>query len=302
MPTPLNSDAQTDSFLRFLSDEKQSSERTVTNYSLALRQFREWSTHQPFSWETLEADDFRAYLFHLLKNEISHNTVRLKFAAYRSFYKFLTHRHGLSFNPLLEIQLPKAEKHLPVVVSQKQITSLLEAPFKVKKNRQTPEWVPFRDAAILELFYSTGMRLSELVSVKCEDIDWINSTLRVVGKGNKERLLPIGSYAMKAIQLYRQKLNHHVGALFLSKLKKPITSRAVDQLLKKYVTASEIPFEISPHKLRHSFATHLLDNGADLRSLQTLLGHSSLSTTQIYTHVTKERLKKEYDKAHPRAQ
>ena len=177
----------------------------------------------------------------------------------------------------------------------------MEAPFKIEHPKQAPHWLPFRDAAILELFYSTGLRLAELASLKVEDIDWISETLRVIGKGNKERLLPIGGPAIVALQNYRHKAEVHQGALFLSKLKKQVSTRAINDLLKKYISAAEIPFEITPHKLRHSFATHLLDNGADLRSVQSLLGHASLSTTQIYTHVTKERLKVEYDKAHPRA-
>ena len=158
-----------------------------------------------------------------------------------------------------------------------------------------------RDAAILELFYSTGLRLAELASLDVVDIDSINESVRVIGKGSKERLVPIGSHAMKAMQIYRSVAGIHEGPLFVSKLRKRISTRSVNSVLKKYLAQSSIPFNVTPHKLRHSFATHLLDHGADLRSVQSLLGHASLSTTQIYTHVTKERLREAYNSAHPRA-
>ena len=151
------------------------------------------------------------------------------------------------------------------------------------------------------MFYSCGLRIAELLALDVKDIDFIGETVRVFGKGGKERIVPVGSPAINAIQRYRQAAAVTSGPLFLSKRLSRITQQAVDQLLKKHLKHSSIPFGISPHKLRHSFATHLLDAGADLRSVQSLLGHSSLSTTQIYTHVTKERLKTAYDSAHPRA-
>eukprot|EP00112_Aurelia_sp_Birch-Aquarium-sp1_P003625 Seg14081.2 transcript_id=Seg14081.2/GoldUCD/mRNA.D3Y31 product="Tyrosine recombinase XerC" protein_id=Seg14081.2/GoldUCD/D3Y31 len=252
-------------------------------------------------WRECTADDFRAYLFQCMKDEVSRSTIRLRFSALRSFYKFLVHRQGLAKSPLNDIQLPKAEKKLPVVLNQKQIIELLELPLKLEIDKQAPEWMPLRDAAILELFYSSGMRLSELVALDVKDIDVLSDCVKVLGKGNKERIVPIGSYAMRAIQKYRQVAQQHDGALFISKLRKRLSTRSVGKLLKKYLDASSIAINITPHKLRHSFATHLLDNGADLRSVQALLGHASLSTTQIYTHVTKERLKDAYDEAHPRA-
>lgn len=160
--------------------------------------------------------------------------------------------------------------------------------------------------AILELFYSSGLRVSELVALDVSDADFLSETLRVMGKGNKERLVPIGSHAMKALQKYRQQAAVHDGALFINKNKDPskrrLSARSVQMLLKKYLAATDIGFEVTPHKLRHTFATHMLDHGADLRSVQTLLGHASLSTTQIYTHVTKERMREAYDSAHPRAE
>jgi site-specific recombinase XerD len=171
-------------------------------------------------------------------------------------------------------------------------------PLRVDPDKKSPAWLPLRDASILELFYSCGLRISELLALDVKHLDFIGETVRVVGKGSKERIVPIGGPAINAIQRYRQEAAVTSGPLFLSTR---ITQQAVDQLLKKYLKRSSIPFAISPHKLRHSFATHLLDAGADLRSVQALLGHASLSTTQIYTHVTKERLKQAYDTAHPRA-
>jgi site-specific recombinase XerD len=219
----------------------------------------------------------------------------------RSFYKFLVLRRGLARSPVAEVLLPKPERGLPVVLSIAQIDELLGMPLRLTADKKSPPWLPLRDVAILELFYSCGLRISELLALDVKHVDFIGETLRVVGKGSKERMVPVGGPALSAIQRYRQAAAVTSGPLFLSTRHRRITQQAVDQLLKKYLKHSSIPFAISPHKLRHSFATHLLDAGADLRSVQALLGHASLSTTQIYTHVTKERLKQAYDTAHPRA-
>ena len=290
-----------DAFLEFLSTERNASPHTLTNYERSLRLFRESQGEKFVTWEAQGPDHFRAYLFELMKAETARSTIRLRFAALRSFYKYLTHRQGLPKNPLAEVQLPKAEKKLPVTLSLKQVEHLLALPLQLPLSQQAPEWMPHRDTAILELFYSSGLRLSELTGLDAEQVDLSTTTIRVMGKGSKERLVPIGSYASKAIQKYRHLANVHQGPLFISKLRKRLSPRAVDQLLKKYLKQSEIPFDVTPHKLRHSFATHLLDNGADLRAVQSLLGHASLSTTQIYTAVTKTRLQEAYRNAHPRA-
>jgi integrase/recombinase XerC/integrase/recombinase XerD len=249
------------------------------------------------------ADDFRAWLFILMKRDLGRATIRVQFAALRSFFKFLTRRAGLTANPLLEVQLPKAQRSLPVVLTLGQIDELLTLPLTLKPDgaQRSAVWAPQRDAAILELFYSTGLRLHELVKLDVGDINHLEESLRVTGKGRKDRLCPVGGPALRAIQHYRVAAGVHDGPLFLSKLRRRITMRAVNDLLQKYLRHSTIGFKVSPHKLRHSFATHLLNNGADLRSVQELLGHANLSTTQIYTHVTIERMKKAYDKAHPRA-
>ncbi len=296
-----NDDQLVEAFMQFHRVEKNSSPRTLRNYSQALNAFQEFHDNSFPGWMACEADDFRAYLFQCMKDEVSRATIRLRFSALRSFYKYLVHRQGLAKSPLNDIQLPKVKRQIPIILNQAQITELLEIPLKLKTDKQAPDWMPYRDAAILELFYSTGIRLSELAALNCEDIDPLSDCVKVLGKGGKERIIPVGSYALNALQQYRQRATHHHGALFISKLRKRLSTRSIGKLLKKYLDATDIKFNVTPHKLRHSFATHLLDNGADLRSVQSLLGHASLSTTQIYTHVTKKRLKEAYDQAHPRS-
>jgi len=265
-----------------------------------LRQFRQW--RPPFKgWDRLESDDFRAFLFDLMKQERARSTIRLQFAALRSFYKWLTRRHGWKHNPLLDVQLPKLEKKLPVIFTVAQIEHLLNLPLSTPKTRQALAWAGERDAAILELFYSSGMRLSELAGMNVEDIDSISEVARVFGKGRKERLCPLGSHALAAVQRYRQKAGVHAGPLFVSRVGRRMTVLAISHVVQKYWRLSGLAVHMTPHKFRHSFATHLLNNGADLRSVQTLLGHASLSTTQIYTHVSTQRMKEVYDLAHPRA-
>ncbi len=287
-------------FLEFMEVEKNASPRTLANYEFALSQYLERSVNFT-DWQSCTAEDFRLYLFECMKRDLARSTIRLHFAALRSFYKFLTRRKILKVNPLLDVQLPKAERKLPLILTVRQVEDLLALPFKVKQPRQAPAWSAARDAAVLEVFYSTGLRLAELAGLDLENFDFFNETIRVVGKGSKERIVPLGSHALAALQRYRSEAKISEGALFVSKSRSRISARGISDIVKKYTALAGLPVGISPHKLRHSFATHLLDNGADLRSVQTLLGHSSLSTTQIYTHVSTERLKKAYDVAHPRS-
>ena len=284
-----------------MDTERSASERTLVNYRKALESYRDWRGAAFSGWRKETADDFRDYLFALMKQGLKRSTIRLRFAALRSFYKHLVLRRGLGRSPVAEVQLPKAERALPVVLSVAQVDELLAMPLRLPLDAKSPAWLPARDAAILELFYSCGLRISELLSLDVKDIDFIGDTVKVRGKGAKERIVPIGEPALNAIQRYRREAEVTSGPLFLSKRRTRITQQAVDLLLRKYIKHSGIPFAISPHKLRHCFATHLLDAGADLRSVQAMLGHASLSTTQIYTHVTRERLKQAYDNAHPRA-
>ena len=292
-------DRLVEEFLGFLEVERNASPRTLRIYRDALRDFQA-QTKAP-GWRQCRAHHFRDYLFALLKRKQARSYVRLQFSALRSFYRFLVARNRLTKDPVREIQLPKAAQQLPLVLTQTQIGELLAAPLRVRKPKSAPVWMPSRDAAILEVFYSSGLRLAELASLNVNDLDLYTESVRVLGKGRKERVCPVGAPALQAVSRYRAAANVHSGALFLNKSRRRISPRSIWLILKRYLRHTSIPIALSPHQLRHSFATHLLDNGADLRSVQALLGHVSLSTTQIYTHVTTERLKKAYAEAHPRA-
>jgi site-specific recombinase XerD len=292
-------DRLVESFLDSLEFERHVSPRTLLNYRHALESFRDEANPPP--WKSCTADDFRRHLFQLMKKEAARATIRLRFAALRTFYKWLSERHGLVRNPLKEVQLPKLERKLPLVLTIAQMDELLNAPLRAPQPKQAPAWTAARDAAILELFYSSGLRLAELVSLDVAHVDPFSESVRVLGKGKKERVVPVGAPALEAIQHYRSQARVETGPLFISKRRTRLSMVAVGALLKKYLRHTSIPIHVSPHKLRHSFATHMLDAGADLRGVQALLGHASISTTQIYTHVTVERLKKAYGEAHPRA-
>ncbi|HEV8618735.1 MAG TPA: site-specific tyrosine recombinase/integron integrase [Candidatus Udaeobacter sp.] len=308
VPTPLDitksasaserKDPLAEEFLRYLAVERNASSRTLKAYRQALATFRA-ETKTP--WKKCTANDFRDYLFALMKRGQARSYVRLQFSAFRTFYQFLAARKGLRSNPVREVQLPKLDKKLPLVLTRQQVEELLAAPACVAKNRAAPVWMPLRDVAIMELFYSSGLRLSELAALDVADVDLYTESVRVLGKGRKERVCPVGLPALEAISRYRAAANVHSGPLFISKSRRRMSTRSIWLVLKRYLRHTSIPISISPHKLRHSFATHMLDRGADLRSVQALLGHASLSTTQIYTHVTVERLKKAYADAHPRA-
>jgi integrase/recombinase XerC len=295
---PERKDPLVEEFLRYLAVERNASSRTLKAYRQALDTFRA-ETKTP--WKKCTADNFRDYLFALMKRGQARSYVRLQFSAFRTFYQFLAARKGLRSNPVREVQLPKLDKRLPLVLTRQQVEELLASPVRVAKNRAAPVWMPLRDVAIMELFYSSGLRLSELAALDVADVDLYTESVRVFGKGRKERVCPVGLPALEAISRYRAAANVHSGTLFISKSRRRMSTRSIWLVLKRYLRHTSIPISISPHKLRHSFATHLLDRGADLRSVQALLGHASLSTTQIYTHVTVERLKKAYADAHPRA-
>ena len=203
----------------------------------------------------------------------------------------------MEHNPAVSVPTPRLEKRLPTFLDEQQVARLMVVPIGHK-------WLPTRDRALLETLYSTGIRVSELVGLNLDDLDEISGTILVRGKGKKERLCPIGEVAMKAIRAYMAKRPKELRvpyAVFVSQKGTRLTVRQVDRLLQRYIREGHLPSSISPHSLRHSYATHLLERGADLRSVQELLGHSSLSTTQIYTHITPQRLKKVFDQAHPRA-
>jgi site-specific recombinase XerD len=292
-------DPLAEEFLRYLEVERNVSPRTLIAYRQALEDFRAQKNAR--AWRNCRADDFRDYLFELMKKSQARSYIRLQFSAFRTFYRFLVERKNFRKDPVRELQLPKPEKKLPLVLTRRQIDELLAAPLRTPKHRAAPAWMPLRDAAILELFYSSGLRLNELASLNVVDLDVYTESVRVLGKGRKERVCPVGAPALEAVSHYRAAAKVQAGPLFLNKSRRRISPRSIWLILKRYLRHTSIPIALSPHKLRHSFATHLLDSGADLRSVQALLGHASLSTTQIYTHVTVERLKKAYADAHPRA-
>jgi site-specific recombinase XerD len=302
-------------FLEHLQTERGASEYTVRNYRQALSEFNGWFQKervQSPDWLKLIRDDFRAYLRFLGRNNLSRSATRLRFSALRSFYKFLIRRGKLTSTPIKNIALPKLEKRLPQFLTPAQMLDLLQAPLlelaRIKQATEEPvaEAPYLRDVAILETFYSCGLRISELCGLRAEDIDSGGQVVRVRGKGKKERLVPIGNPALTAIRTYWSVLpGAPSGAMpvFLAdeQTLAPMYPRLVQLRLKRYLAVAKLDPHLTPHKLRHSYATHLLDAGADLRSVQELLGHAHLVTTQIYTHLTTERLKKVYDQSHPRA-
>jgi integrase/recombinase XerC len=291
-------DPLAEDFLHYLAVERNASPRTLKAYRQSFEAFR---AENKTPWKKCNAEDFRNYLFTIMKRQQARSYIRLQFSALRTFYRFLAERKGLRRDPVRDLELPKIAKKLPLVLTRGQIEELLGAPTKIAKNNAAPRWMPLRDAAIMELFYSSGLRLSELATLDVADVDLYTESVRVFGKGRKERVCPVGFPALEAISRYRAAASVHSGPLFINKLRKRISARSIWLVLKRYLRHTSIPISISPHKLRHSFATHLLDRGADLRSVQAMLGHASLSTTQIYTHVSIERLKKAYADAHPRA-
>ena len=279
-------------FMRYLEIEKNYSVHTLLNYRLDLEGFSEFLGYSPI--EGIDYLTLRKYLAALKEKNLAVRTVNRRLSSLRSFFKFLTREGYLKVNPIVILSSPKQEKHLPIFLTEEEVTRLIEA--AASKDERG-----LRDRAILETFYSTGIRIAELTGLSAEDIDFIGSIVKVMGKGKKERIVPIGEQALAAIRSYLAKRKKQAEALFLNKSGRRISARGIRNIVKKYITLASIKQGVSPHTLRHSFATHLLNRGADLRSVQELLGHVNLSTTQIYTHLTTERLKSVYDKAHPRA-
>ena len=318
-PNPKSSapdDKWIEKFLQHLATDRDASIYTQRNYRQALGEFQAWilkEHKQPPLWEKLQRDDFRGYLRYLGRQHLGRAAIALRFSALRTFYKFLTRHGATQSSPIKNLSLPKLGRRLPQFLTVKQMDDLLIAPLKVldspkRKSAGRPISVAacYRDVAILETIYSCGLRISEMCGLLIGDIDWNERLVRVRGKGRKERLVPIGETALKAIENYWSLLPLRPAGpspVFLSQTKRqsPISSAMLARRLKKYLALAGLDPSLTPHKLRHSYATHLLDAGADLRSVQELLGHAHLVTTQVYTHVTTERLKKAYDKAHPRA-
>lgn len=304
--------------MTYLEIERDFSPRTLTSYRGDLRQFAGFLSGnslsapagrgRPRRGNTPDAIDYltiREFLAHLQERGIGRRTAARKLATLRSFFRFLCREGYSASDPTVGLRTPRLEKRLPRFLDLGQVTKLMEAP-------PVEKVLGLRDRAILETLYSTGMRVSELVSLNVFRIDFIGGALKVMGKGRKERLIPIGEKALEALSRYltqrpelfrkgKKGIIKDEKALFLNSWGGRLTTRSVVQIVKKYVKEVSSELNISPHTLRHTFATHLLNAGADLRAVQELLGHVNLSTTQIYTQVTTQRLKTVYDKAHPRA-
>lgn len=299
-------------FINYLQNERRYSENTIKAYRKDLSVFSSWLSNNVESIDYIYDDeevidfkiDFNSIDHHLIRRFINFlnrtnykkRTLSRKIATLKSFFKFLNRQELIETNPMVHIISPKLEKSLPKFMYEYQIESLMNAP-----DLNTP--IGLRDRAIMEVLYASGIRVSELVSIKINDIDLDLGTINVTGKGNKERIVPIGSFAIEAIKNYYKSgfLEDKGEYLFYGLRGKPLGDRSVRALLDSYIKKVSTTLNISPHTFRHSFATHLLERGSDLRVVQTFLGHESLSTTQIYTHITKNQLKKTYDKAHPRA-
>jgi integrase/recombinase XerC len=302
-------------FLSHLAADRGASAYTQRNYGQALVEFQAWhreERQQQPDWAALQRDDFRSYLRYLGRHELGRAAIQLRFSALRTFYKFLVRAGVMAGSPIKNLALPKLEKRLPKFLTAKQMTDLLAAPLKPLETkrkggagRPVSEVACHRDVAILETIYSCGLRISELCGLNAADIDQGERMVRVRGKGKKERLVPIGGPALTAIENYWHMLKPPPSGnapVFLSENGRGgLKPRILQQRLKRHLAAAGLDPHLTPHKLRHSYATHLLDAGADLRSVQELLGHAHLATTQVYTHLTTERLKRAYDLAHPRA-
>ena len=285
-----------DKFINYLKIEKNVSNHTIINYTIDLKAFSLFLGEADI--DSVDHLALRRFLAELRGKNYSKRTIARKLASLRSFFKFLYREGHIKSNPITAISSPKLDKKLPKFLDVGKVTKLILSP-DVKKESG------LRDRAILETLYSCGIRVSELVGLDIDDIDFISGVIKVLGKGRKERMVPIGDMALLSIRKYTEGKRDGRAkgrrAVFLNSRGGRLTDRSVRRVVDKYIHACSIEEKISPHSLRHSFATHLLDRGADLRSVQELLGHMNLSTTQIYTHVTMERLKNVYDKAHPRA-
>jgi integrase/recombinase XerC len=294
----MNADAQQsiDNFFQYMEVEKRASEHTLKSYQRDLNQLKKYCLQQNIQrWDAVQATDIRNHIANRHKKGTGSKSLQRELSAIRSFYRYLLKKHVLNDNPAKHISAPKQDRKLPKVLDVDQIFGLLE-----KKPESTLE---IRDLAMFELFYSSGLRLSELAGLKLMDIDLNECSLRVrQGKGGKQRVLPIGSKAVTAIKTwlsYRTETTHD--ALFISNKGNPLGQRSIQLRLDRWCKKIGMAEHVHPHMLRHSFASHLLESSQDIRAVQELLGHSNLSTTQIYTHLDFQHLTEVYDKTHPRA-
>ena len=286
-------------YKKYLTYEKRYPETTVNSYMNALIKYQEFINKKKIKYKTINRDEIREYLKFLDENNYSKNSVSQTLSALRSFYSFLVNNGTITSNQFRLIRNPKKEKHLPNFLQPDELQEIFDS-----IELETP--LGIRNRLIIELLYATGLRVSELVNLEVGDIDKSNHEIRVVGKGDKERIVFFGEYALKYLNMYQKEARPKLlngkkeDILILNKDGNPITARGVEVVIDKIVKEAALKHNISPHVIRHTFATDMLNNGADLKSVQELLGHSSLSTTQIYTHITNERLRSVYLKTFPR--
>lgn len=286
-----------DDFKTYLLIDKKYSNNTINSYSNDLLKYYNYMKQKNIKLDNIKKEDIQDYIKSLKENGIDNRSISHNISVIRSFYKFLLIQKYITNNPIMFIEMPKLKKSLPKVLSIEEIEKLL--------NIKLDDDFSFRNKAMLELMYATGLRVSELVNLKINDIDYDMEVLKTMGKGRKERIIPIGDYAMEALKNYvfehrnsmlKKDYNDY---LFLNNHGKRMTRQGFFKIVKAKAIECDIKTNFSPHTLRHSFATHLLSYGADLRSIQELLGHSDISTTQIYTHVSNEKIKHDYKKFHP---
>lgn len=289
------------SFIDYLSVEKGYAANTLDSYGRDLRQYHRFLRDGlGQSGPSASRAAVVAYLQHLQHQGRATATVARRLAALKAFYQYLVQERVLARDPTADLETPKLQKRLPLVLTVKEVETLLGQPRPVTASGR-------RDKAMLELLYATGIRVSELVSLNVSDVDLTTGFLRCLGKGNKERIVPVGSIAVRAVASYLERARGDFlrdpdePALFLNQQGKRLTRQGFWKIIKRYARQAGINKPITPHMLRHSFATHLLENGADLRSVQELLGHADISSTQIYTHLTRHHLKDVYARTHPRA-
>jgi integrase/recombinase XerC len=298
-------------FLTHLAKERDVSPNTVKAYRRDLAEFTEYVEKHfgatAWNWSSIDRLTMRGFLGHLQRRGLGTRSIARMLSAIRSFYKYLANIDEVEINPGKMVGTPKAVRYLPSYLDRAQIELLFQM---AEARAMEGEFADVRNLAILELFYSTGMRLSELQGINKVDIDLVSQQVKVRGKGRKERIIPVGDHATIALRNYEAKREALVrplaatadrNAVFLSRTGKRINIRSVQRVVTKFLREIDEESRLSVHSLRHTFATHLLDAGADLRAVQELLGHASVSTTQIYTHTSVERLKQVYQKSHPRA-
>ena len=294
MQTSNREDSNLRSFLNYLFVDKALSNNTAKAYEADISSFFQWLDNEDLKYKNLQEDHINQYISFLFQRKMRSSSVNRKISSIKSFYIFLVKRNFVKNSPLNDLVTPKQEKYLPESMSEAEVDKLLNSPDVTNK-------IENRDKAMIEMLYATGMRISELVNLKVTDVDMKRCVVKVFGKGSKERLVPFGETALDSLRSYlNEREQSSSKEIFLSNRGKKMTRVAFWQRVKVYLIRENLKNSISPHTLRHAFATHLLNRGADLRSVQLLLGHSDLSTTQIYTHIAKQRLSDVLKKHHPR--